>query len=175
MVKKKRAQEEYQLGGSIVSLNDVIYDVRARDGTWCTRPYVGYPNGCPNFVKGCTSSRPDFMDLKGYTWNAVIWGFNIAKWEHNQKKKWPTWTRKQCRNPRHWQGGVMSRLLEYAQTHYNALIGDIILDIPEATGINVLSTIAKAGVFIKMKDPDIIQKVMFVGKQLSKHGPTRSR
>ncbi|MHA1286030.1 MAG: hypothetical protein ACTSPB_01380 [Candidatus Thorarchaeota archaeon] len=48
---------------AVYSLDEVFYDARARDGTWCTMPYdktgeradgtpiFSHPDGCPNFPK----------------------------------------------------------------------------------------------------------------------------
>lgn len=50
----------------IISLDSVVYDVRARDGTWCAKK----PR-CMNFPK-CPNSRRDFLSFKGYRWFAAI-------------------------------------------------------------------------------------------------------
>jgi hypothetical protein len=41
--------------------------------------------------------------------------------------------------------------------------GDIVLDIPEACGINVFETMANVGIVLERK-PDIVTKVMIVGR-----------
>jgi len=162
----------------IIPLEEVFYDARASDGTWCLRPYSGYPKGCPNFVKGCPQKRLDFLKLNGhsemkYDWFAVIEEYDIDAWEKKQHKKHPFKSRRWCRNPRHWQKGVMSRLLKKAQAFHNAFLSHIILDIPEASGVNVLATMARAGWFIQMHDPKTIRKVMLVGKPSKGQSKTR--
>ena len=147
----------------IVELKKILYDVRARDGTWCTRPYEGYPKGCFKFPS-CPRSHPDFLTLKSYRWFAVIEEFNLRAHAEHQREKHRNWTEKQLRNPRHWQSHVASLLRRRAYSFSNRLMGDIILEVPEACGINVLGTMALAGITIQMKNPDIIRKIMLVGK-----------
>src|SRR5271157_1980509 len=49
-------------GSDLIKLPTIMYDVRAKDGTWCTLPYPNHSQGCPNFQKGCTK-RGDFQDI----------------------------------------------------------------------------------------------------------------
>src|SRR5208337_4592264 len=123
-------------------LKEVIYNHEAR-GPWCASPYAGHPHGCPNLVKGCTTRRPDFLSIgENYNWCAVVEEFNLKShaeymkakiWAEHQKE----WTDRQCRNPLYWQGGVRKRLREKAQRIASTSPNSIILDIPEACGVEV--------------------------------------
>ncbi len=147
-------------------LPEVVYDARARDGTWCAKRSDRYPKGCPNFPE-CPPKYPDFKTLQGYDWYAIIEEFDIAAWEHRQAKKHEGegWSLKQLRNPRHWQKGVMKRLLMKAQANSNRLHGDIILEIPEASGVDLVRTMAKVGVHFEWgEQAKMFRKVMLVGK-----------
>ena len=85
--------------------------------------------------------------------------FDLKAHAAKMLKKLPDWSDRQCRNPLYWQGGVRSRLRKKA----NALNGDIVLDIPEACGIDVFLTVAEVGIVLERK-PDIVRKVMIVGR-----------
>jgi len=145
-----------------IQLNEVIYDPRARNGTWCTMPYPpNHKNGCPNFPK-CIEKRKDFNEYLGYTWYAVIEEFDLKAFAENRKRlareKGKEISEWQARNRRHWQNGVISRLKRKAM----ALNPDILLDIPEANGVNVFATMAKHGLYLKAS-PDYVYKIMLVG------------
>jgi len=155
-------QEQY-----IITLQEVVYDERARDGTWCQAPYPNHKKGCPNFPK-CIEERPRFKAYQGYTWYAVTEEFDLAAHAEKMKAKHPHWTNRQCRNLLYWQGGVRKRLRIKAEGFcYSST--DVLLDIPEANGVNVFATMAKHGVFLKA-NPDYVTKVMLVGKILKNGG-----
>lgn len=157
-----------------IPLETIVYDPRARNGIWCCNPYPGHPKGCPNFPKGCTvKTRPDFNEIKDqYDWYAIIEIFNLADHIQLMRSKHPHWTDRQCRNPLYWQGTVREKLrakAEYAagqRNQYRHYLNNenIILDIPEACGINVFETMAKVGVIIE-REPRIVRKIMLVGKR----------
>ena len=173
-----------------IPLNEVIYDSRARDGTWCTLPYPGHKKGCPNFPK-CINNRTDFRKFVGYKWWAVVEEFDllthamkmynnsvkrrkeaIQKYlvdgmtqEEAEKKAPKEWTDRQCRCVLYWQGGVRSRLFKKAEKLLEELggpEGGMILTIPEANGVNVYATMAKHGLYLKA-NPNYVYKIMLVG------------
>lgn len=144
----------------IIPLETVEYDSFAR-GLNCQIPYHGHPKGCPNYPK-CIKDRPDFRNIAmNYTWFAVMEVFDLKAHAESAKIKHPQWTERQCRNPRHWQGGVRKRLREKALT----LNGDILLDIPEACGVEVFETMKLHGIEIE-KHPQIVRKIMLVGMKV---------
>jgi hypothetical protein len=152
----------------MIPLTTIIYDARARNGTWCCHPYEGHPHGCPNFKNGCTlKKRPDFNDMKDlYNWYAVVETFDLKAHMERMKAKHTHWTERQCRNPLYWQGTVRANLRNNCIT----MKGDIVLDIPEACGINVFETMALVGVVLERK-PDTVRKVMLVGKKKKESPP----
>jgi len=146
----------------ILPLQVVIYDERARDGTWCMAPYPNHPRGCPNFPK-CCESRPDFKEFEGYDWLAVIEEFDLKTHAEKMKEKHPGWTERQARCVLYWQNSVRKRLREKAQGIMYPLMGDILLDVPEACGVNLFATMAKHDIYLKT-NPDLVKKIMLVGK-----------
>ena len=177
---------------TVIELDEVVYDSRARDGTWCTLPYPGHKKGCPNFPK-CPSGRMDFGILSpDYKWYAVIEEFDLVTHamrmynnsvkrreeaiykyladgmtqEEAEKKAPKEWSDRQCRCVLYWQNGVRRRLLTKAEKLLEELggpEGGVILTIPEANGVNVFATMARHGLFLKA-NPDYVYKVMLVGK-----------
>jgi hypothetical protein len=147
---------------SIVYLKEVIYNHEAR-GPWCALPYQNHKHGCPNLLKGCTMKRPDFLLIKdNYDWYAVVEEFDLLSHAKRMKDKYPGWTDRQCRNPLYWQGGVRKRLREKAQQVANTSPKSIILDIPEACGVDVFKTMEHIGIVLE-KTPNIVKKIMLVG------------
>jgi len=147
----------------LIFLNHIVYDSRARDGTWCKLPYPGHPAGCPNFPK-CVKEHPDFnLMIKGRLWDAVLEEFNLTDHAAKMKKKHPAWSERQCRNLLYWQNGVKSRLRKKVLKYSKA--EDIVLELPEACGVNVFETMSKNGIALQRHNPDIIIKVMLIGRR----------
>jgi hypothetical protein len=144
----------------MIPLTKIFYNPFARNGVWCCSAYTNHPKGCPNFAKGCTKKRPDFKDIAmDYDWFAVMDTFDLKAHAERMKTKHTLWSERQCRNPLYWQGRVRSGLRKKCIL----LPGDILLDIPEACGIDVFETMANIGITLERK-PDIMTKVMIVGK-----------
>ena len=145
----------------LIELKEVVYNVRARNGVWCTHPYYNHPWGCPNFPK-CIKKYTDFSVVADqYKWYAVTESFDLKSHAKMMKEKLPHWTERQCRNPLYWQGSVRKRLLNKAL----AVGGNVVLTIPEACGVNVFETMSKVGIILERK-PDTVIKVMLVGFSL---------
>ena len=150
---------------SPLPLEIVEYDSFAR-GYNCKMPYHNHPKGCPNFPK-CIKDRPDFKTIAlSYRWFAVIEEFDLKKHAEKMKTKLPYWTDRQCRNPLYWQGSVRSRLLKKAKGVAGNNPENIILDIPEACGVEVFETMAIRGITLERK-PEMVKKVMLVGIRVS--------
>lgn len=150
---------------NVIELSEVMYDERARDGTWCTLPYPLHKKGCPNFPK-CPNNRVDFKTLSGYKWWAVIEEFDLVAHAKRMKEKHPHWSERQARCVLYWQRGVKSRLLKKAEKLMKELggpMGTIILTIPEANGVDVFNTMTHHGLILK-PNPDYVYKIMLVGK-----------
>jgi len=81
------------------------------------------------------------------------------------KKRHPGWSERQARCVLYWQNSVMKRLREKTKNFASSSDNDIILDCPEASGINLFVTMSKHGIQLK-KNPDYVYKIMLVGKQL---------
>lgn len=157
----ERQAEEDTMNGEPIQCVQVHYDKRARDGTWCCLKPT-----CMNFPK-CPESRPDFEELDGrYDWYVIIEEFDISSWEAKQRLKHPEWTVRQLRNPRHWQKGVVKKLREATHYWFNQLDAEIMLDIPEASGVNLVRTMADIGITLEWgTTARTIRKIMMIGKR----------
>lgn len=180
----------------IIELDEVFYDPRARDGTWCKLPYdkigervdgtpiYSHPDGCPQFPK-CMKTRPDFKTFQGYRWKAVVMPYDLRdhmdERESTHQRRYDTrWagvpdghrppykplTVKQRRNVLYWQEHkVRKPLLDYARSMCYPLMGDVLLDIPEANGVNVYKTMEKVGLQLKCITLDLVNiyKIVIIG------------
>ena len=151
----------------LIPLKEVVYESKARDGTWCTLPYPGHPHGCKNFPQ-CPLKYPDFKELQaqGYNdWSAVMIEFDRQQFGIMMRSKHPKLSKAQSECLLYWQPEVRRKLREKAYSYANKFNGDKVLEIPEACGINVIVTMIKAGVKMEVKDPKIVRKVMFIGRK----------
>ncbi len=156
----------------IIPLEKVIIDDRARDGTWCRIPYRSNSKGCPNFPK-CIEARPHFNTYdETLHWYAVVLRFDLKAHAEEMKKKprknGKAWTEAQARCVLYWQEHkVRKPLRAMAMKICVPLMGDVLLDIPEANGVQVFETMEKHGLVLDRRNPDIIHKIMFVGRRTS--------
>jgi len=162
-----------------IPLNEIVYDERASNGVFCTHPYKGHPHGCPNYPQ-CPNDEDRFtmQELKDieakYDKFAVVEKFDLKVHAQTMKRKHPRLSDDQCYCLLYWQNGVRKRLLSKAMDFlFKANRSSILLSIPEASGIDVFTTMEKAGVHIdKTLHPDTIRKVMFVWLYKEKPQPS---
>jgi hypothetical protein len=178
------------LTSDLIELPAVMYDIRAKDGTWCSLPYPGHKKGCPNFAKGCTKI-PDWKDVFDpqlgeqsnssgtdwitHKWYAVIEEFDLEKHAEKMKLKHPTWSKKQRECVLYWQPTVKMKLRAKAEKYKKQLStrpdgfcfdwACSIVEIPESRGVNVFGTMAKAGIIL-YKNPKIVRKIALIGIQV---------
>ena len=147
---------------------NIILDERAGDGTWCSLPYPNHKKGCPNLGKEqCPPNAPRFKDIAEPPYYAVVVSFDLKAHAERMKEKHPKWSERQCRNLLYWQGGVRKKLKNEAYKLKEDLKKAfekpfIVLEIPEANGVNVFTTMSKSGKRMEISKPDTIHKVMLV-------------
>jgi hypothetical protein len=82
------------------------------------------------------------------------------------KKKHPNWTENQCKNLLYWQKGLVKKLKDEAYEYAENLGSNyIVLEVPEANGVNVFQTCKNAGVILEKNPQKKIIKVMIIGKK----------
>lgn len=156
----------------LIPLEYVVYNAKARYGPWCTMPYPGptHVNGCPKFPK-CMKERVDFKEFekrRKYEWYAIVQSFYLKGHMKRLKDKYPVFTERQCRNVIWWQPKVNKKLKNKALKHTFPLMGDILLDVPEANGVDVFETMKLAGLRLEKSKPKMVHKIMLIGKR--EHG-----
>lgn len=160
----------------MIKLNEVVYDKRARDGTWCTLPYPNHPKGCPKFP-ACPKSAINFINLSGIGFRsfecfAVVEEFDLKAHAEKMKQKHPKWSDRQCRNLLYWQKSVMKKLREKSFDEM-CVATDRVLPIPEACGIDVFKTMERVGIKLE-RNPDFVRKIMIVVRHNPQNeSPTR--
>ena len=165
----------------IIPLETIIIDDRARNGVWCAKRYDGHPRGCPNLHKNCIEARPHFNAYdESLHWYAVVFRFDLKAHAEEMKKRprknGKKWTEAQARCVLYWQEHkVRKPLTAMAMEIYHPLMGDVLLDIPEAHGVHIFDTMEKHGLVLEKSKPDIIHKIMFVGKRTSLLTETKER
>ena len=90
---------------------------------WCTLPYSGHPNGCPNYNKNVLCP-PKAQSLKNlilkYNFHYLIYGkFDIKQHKAKLKKKYPHWSDKQTGCVLYWQSSVKKYLREFIEQIYS--------------------------------------------------------
>jgi len=145
----------------------LVLNEKARS-EWCLLPYPNHPKGCPNYGKrmSCPPFASPFKDIVQPPYYIIIEEFDIIAHINKMKKRHAHWTERQCRNLLYWQKGVVKRLKSKAQLFAKRL-GDefIVLEVPEANGVDVFQTCKNVGIELQFYPQDIIRKVMIVAKK----------
>ena len=149
----------------IYKLKEIILDERTNDGTWCMLPYDGHKIGCPKFPKCVIKRNIDFKQIimNNYKWYAIAKKFSLMKQENKIKDMHNEWSKKKCRCVYYYQSSIKRDIKDTIKQYFGSSNKSIILDVPEASGINVYSTMAKHGLYLKANYEDIIYKIMIVG------------
>lgn len=139
----------------------------------CQRPYLGHPNGCPNFSKhpSCPPRAPmleEIFDLSKPVW-AVYVEYDLESQRNRMWMKHPKWSKRQAECCLYWQKRVLSflksRVANFCTSGFlygtsNELTA---LYRPEACGVDVTKTMANAGVEIPWPPETNVYKIAFVG------------
>ena len=153
----------------VICENDLVLNDKART-EWCMLPYPNHPKGCPNYGKkaSCPPFALPFDCLVQPPYYMIIEEFDILSHINKMKKRHPHWTERQCRNLLYWQKGVVKRLKKKAQSFAETIGNEyIVLEVPEANGVNVFETCKKMGIVIEKNPQKRIRKVMIVGKKIA--------
>lgn len=140
----------------------------------CRRPYAGHPSGCPNF--GVREKCPpqakhimEVLDCSEAVW-LVAKSYDLDAHEQRVRIAHPDWSVRQLRNPRHWQSLVMARLRQVSREVSKKFYGGsgVVVEIPEAHGVNVTATCAGVGINLEWPTDTtgfhLVWKVMLVGR-----------
>ncbi|HSV94438.1 MAG TPA: hypothetical protein VLH94_00470 [Spirochaetia bacterium] len=136
----------------------------------CLDPYYKHSKGCPNwnYKKGCPPHVPYFPDTYSKSVYIAAIRFNFAEYLAKKKEIHPDWTERALRNPRHWQGHIRSELhhfLEEELPQRPDILGEVILN-PEALGVNLFATCAKAGIILEHTPENSVYNIVLIAQKL---------
>jgi predicted metal-binding protein len=132
----------------------------------CLDKYPNHSKGCPNWdqKEGCPPNIRYFPNV--YSTNVYIAAvrFNFAEYLTYRRESHPDWTDRALKNPLYWQGHVRHELNEllfdYLSDHPE-IDGEIVFN-PEAMGVNLFETCAKAGIHLEKTPTNFVYKVALV-------------
>jgi hypothetical protein len=133
----------------------------------CQKAYPNHPKGCPNFKKcsRCPPKAPligDVLDLSRPTW--VVWStFDLGRHVRDLRLKHPAWSDRQLRCCLYWQprarAGLGKVITDFLVDH----IGLHVLWTPEACGVDVTATMARAGEILEWPPRGTTYQVVVAG------------
>lgn len=138
---------------------------KARD--WCKLPYPGHPHGCPNVGKNpdcppLVKLVGDVFDLSRPLWMVVV-SFDLKSHMARMLASHPHWTERQQRNVLYWQAGVKKLLNLESRSITEVIPGTVYTLLPEAMGVNVIATLRRLGVDVRVRPTDTVYKASLVG------------
>jgi hypothetical protein len=111
---------------------------------WCTLPYPGHKNGCPNFGKhnDCPPQAPYFLDVYKPEVHVAFMRFDFGDFLERKRRIHPDWTERALRNPWHFQGHLDSKLRNFVKAELDnpMLKNFVVVSSPEAMGVNMHMT-----------------------------------
>ena len=144
----------------------------------CAKPYPGHPNGCPNYgVKSsCPPRRAHIVEILDITRPIyAIWNvFNIGEHAARLKDKFPAWSDRQLYCCLYWQPKARKELAEKIKLFNIAVPGQVIVPIPEATGVNITETMANIGERLEWPPRNKAYQVVLAGTPRPTTGPDDS-
>ncbi len=134
---------------------------------WCRLPYPDHPKGCPNYGMrlACPPYAPnvdEVFDLDRPLW-MVVEAFNLAAHQARMLVLHPGWSNRQTRCVLYWQAGVAKRLSGATGLTTWARPGTISTLCPEAMGVNVIATLRRCGIDIRVHPTAWVYKAALVG------------
>jgi len=139
----------------------------------CLHPYPNHPKGCPNYGQkdGCPPSASilgDVLDLDSPIY-AIYVRFYLAGHVGKMRKKHPNWTDRQLRCLLYWQPKV-NKFLRQMVAAFLEDHPEMVTEVnPEAAGVNVTKTMARAGIHLEWPPRRFVYKIALAGRQVS-HG-----
>jgi predicted metal-binding protein len=150
----------------VKQVNPVIdYSVREL----CTKPYPDHEAGCPNYgkKKGCPPEAPMYDEVYNIEKPVFVIAnqFDFKGHVEKMRQKHPEWSKRQLECCLYWQNTARAQLTEgvneFLKTHPEYLNGVELC--PEAMGVNITETMAKAGIQLEWPPVNKVFKVALVG------------
>ena len=139
-------------------------------GALCGAPYPGHPFGCPNYRKKSTcppqAKRVEaLLDLRlpvYVVWNAFDFGAHCQR----MRTLHPGWSKRQVECCLYWQAGARNHLraeIKRAIASVSPVLPMVVLETPEANGVNVTETMFRAGIRLEWPPVTVAYQVAVVG------------
>lgn len=147
-------------------LLEVKPHIDARVRGLCVTPYPLHPKGCPNVGKcdRCPPKAPmfgDAFDLSRPVF-ALVNEFDLGAHVERMRLKNPDWTDRQLYCVLYWQNTARKQLDEKIQSVLPALSGYEATWCPEGMGVNVTTTLGRAGIRLEWPARKIARQVAFL-------------
>ena len=142
----------------------VVINLR-RSRAWCGRPYLNHPKGCPSFGK-CKDCPPEvqlFDQIYQQEVMLAIIRFDFKSYLEKRKNKFPNASDRSLRNPLYWQGHVRAEARKWAKEMANE--GEVIIEKPEAMGVDVTETCKLVGISLEWPPVKNIYRVTVLAKR----------
>lgn len=148
-----------------------IIDLSVRD--LCRKPYPGHPRGCPNYAqrRSCPPLASTFPQLirTDRPIYAAVNDFPIDLHAAKMRQRHPGWTERQVYNCLYWQPQARRQLREIVDTFLETQPRLVAIYTPEATGIDVTSTLASVGIQLEWPPRIVARQVAILGSRRSNH------
>jgi len=133
----------------------------------CRKPYYGHPRGCPNWGKRptCPPQAPllaDLLDLD-LPVHCIYNAYDLARHVAKMKKKHPDWSDRQLKCCLYWQGTARAALRKKVDVFLVDHPGLIVVNVPEACGVDVTATMASLGIALEWPPVSVAYQVALVG------------
>ncbi|MCP8323816.1 MAG: hypothetical protein L6N96_06545 [Candidatus Methylarchaceae archaeon HK02M2] len=153
----------------IIPLNfrDIVLEPKAR-GVWCRLPYIGHPKGCPNYGKRetCPPKAPKYRTIVNHPYYLIAFQFDLEIHTKRMKELHPSWSNRKARCLLYWQGSVKKKLRDEALSFISSQEDDwILLETPEANGVDVFKTCERVGLILEKNPRKIVWKILIIGKR----------
>lgn len=130
----------------IVQVTPVI-DPRVRG--YCKLPYLGHPQGCPNFNKRdiCPPKAPLFdklIDINKPVY-CIVNKFDLKAHAQIMRNRHPDWSERQIYCCLYWQGRARKQLREKVNKFLQNHPGYLALYCPEGSGVDLVATVKQFG------------------------------
>jgi hypothetical protein len=150
----------------LYEVEELIHFPRVRE--WCKLPYPGHPKGCPNYGKRdkCPPKEKYITEIINIQKSMffVHSEFDLTKHIKRMQLRHPEWSDRQLRCVLYWQNRSRKQMMERANVAARYLQAEVIIPMPEATGIQVYGTCKRSGLLLEsIKNLKVCKHVAFIG------------
>ncbi len=134
---------------------------------FCCLPYLNHPRGCPNYGKkeGCPPNIPKVDEVLDFNKDVylIYTEFNIGEHAERMKKLHPKWTGRQIYCCLYWQLKARKLQRQEEEKSIKEKGINLILNSPEANGVNITSLMRKVGIKLEWPPRKITRLVSLGG------------